>query len=57
MDSPTEHTEMAHPLLPGYMAIDEDNILGRDRSIRFDIFIRQEINGQPKPMLLRCSME
>ncbi len=38
--------------LPGYMAIDEHYILGKDRSIRFDIFIRQEMNGRPKPVLL-----
>ncbi|MDH3393065.1 MAG: HD-GYP domain-containing protein [Desulfobulbaceae bacterium] len=42
---------MAHAL-PGYMAIDEDYLLGENRSINFDIFIRQEINGRPKPILL-----
>ena len=40
------------PPLPGYMAIDEQYFLGDNRLILFDIFIRQEINGQPKPILL-----
>lgn len=42
---------MANPL-PGYMAIDENYLLGDDRIIDFDIFVRQEINGRPKPVLL-----
>ena len=42
---------MAQPL-PGYMTIDEHYLLGKDRNICFDIFIRQEINGTPKPILL-----
>ena len=42
---------MAQPM-PGYMAIDENYLLGKDRSICFDIFARQEINGKSIPILL-----